>query len=134
MSCNSMILVANQASADIPDGGLVPLGTVVRRFGQNCQLSGNGIVCQGSGYYNVDGVVCVIPAAAGTAVLTLLSDGVPVPGGVSSHTVAAADTTIPLPLVSAVRNRCCDDAQTLTIQISGVDVELVSSSLRVTKD
>ena len=83
--------------------------------------------------YMVDGAVTVIPAAAGTAVLTLLSDGVPVPGGVSSHTVAAAETTIPLPLVSAVRNRCCEDAQTLTLQISGVDAELVSSSLRVAK-
>lgn len=133
MGCNSLIYTANSEAAAIPVGGMVPLGTVVRRFGCNCQLSGNGIVCQGNGYYKVDADVVLTPTAAGTVTVTLLSDGVPVPGATASATVAAAATTVTLPIDTVVRNRCCDDSQTLTLQVTGAASALVNVAVVVEK-
>ena len=133
MSCNSAILVVNENTAQIPINGLVPLGSVVRRFGKNCLLSGNGVVCDGQGYYQVDAVVTLIPSAVGTVNLTLLSDGVALVGSTVSETVAAANDSATLAISYMVRNRCCEDGQTLTLQVGGVAASASAVMFRVVK-
>lgn len=97
MSCKSAIYTANTSANTItltaaqPTASL-PLGTVIRRFGCNIQLSGTGILIEGQGYYDLDSSVTATATAAGNYTLTLFKDGVAVPGATQTVTAAAAGT------------------------------------------
>ena len=92
----SMIYTVNSSVQNVLDGGQISLGTVVRRFGCNCELSGNGIVIEGVGYYKIDVAATVIPSEIGTATLSAYKDGVEIPGASTSAEVTAADTAVAL--------------------------------------
>lgn len=129
----SLIYTVNESAQNVLDGGLANLGAVVRRFGCNCALSGNGIVIDGVGYYRISAIATAIPDAAGTLTLTVLKDGVPVTGLIADETVAAADTSVTLPLNGVVRIPCCGSAATLTFQLSGVDCDVTNIAVTVEK-
>lgn len=129
----SLIYTVNANTQSVLDGGLVNLGTVVRRFGCNCELSGNGIVLDGVGYYNISVAATVIPAVAGTVTLTAYKDGVAIPGLTVSETVAEVDSSVALPLNGVVRIPCCGSATTITFEISGVDVDVINFPVVVEK-
>lgn len=131
MSCKSAIYTANTTSNAISAGGTVPLGSVIRRYGNNCRLSGNQIDLEGAGYYSVKGTVTLTGTVAGTAVVTLYKDGVAVPGAVASLTVAA-DTVYTVPVIALVRNLCCN-VSALTLGISGVAMTVNSVGIEVEK-
>lgn len=129
----SLIYTVNANTQSVLDGGLVNLGTVVRRFGCNCELSGNGIVLDGVGYYNISVAATVIPAVAGTVTLTAYKDGVTIPGLTVSETVADVDSSVALSLNGVVRIPCCGSATTITFEISGVDVDVINFPVVVEK-
>lgn len=129
----SLIYTVNANTQSVLDGGLVNLGTVVRRFGCNCELSGNGIVLDGVGYYNISVAATVIPAVAGTVTLTAYKDGAAIPGLTVSETVADVDSSVALPLNGVVRIHCCGSATTITFEISGVDVDVINFPVVVEK-
>lgn len=122
MSCKSAIYTANTSPATITltaaqPSATLPLGTVIRRFGCNAQLSGNGILLDGSGYYDVDASVTLTPVAAGDYTVTLYRDGVAVPGAAQTVTaVAAAAVNFNIPAL--VRLQCCDSSATLTLVLT----------------
>lgn len=122
MSCKSAIYTANTSpvtltlTAQQPTATL-PLGTVVRRFGQNIRLSGNGILIDGEGYYDVDASVTLTPAAVGDYTVTLYKDGVAVPGATQTIT-AVADAAISFNIDALVRLQCCNSSASLTLVLS----------------
>ena len=122
MSCKSAIYTANTSPATIAltaaqPSATLPLGTVIRRFGCNTQLSGNGILLDGSGYYDVAASVTLTPVAAGDYTVTLYRDGVAVPGATQTVTaVAAAAVNFNIPAL--VRLQCCDSSATLTLVLT----------------
>lgn len=122
MSCKSAIYTANTSPATITlttaqPSATLPLGTVIRRFGCNVQLSGNGILLDGSGYYDVDASVTLTPVAAGDYTVALYRDGVAVPGATQTVTaVAAAAVNFNIPAL--VRLQCCDSSATLTLVLT----------------
>lgn len=119
MSCKSAIYTVNSTSTPLAIGATVPLGTTIRRFGNNIQLSGsNGIVLAGVGYYDVAANLSVTAAAAGVVTATLYADGVAVPGATATETVSAAGDIVNLSINSLVRLVNCT-ATTLTIVLSG---------------
>lgn len=98
MSCKAAIYTANVTSQTLAAGATIALGSIIRRFGNTSRccnpiinLSGSGITLNECGYYKVTARVTDAPAAAGTVTVTLLQDGVAIPGAVASNT-AAADT------------------------------------------
>ena len=122
MSCNSAIYVENTSPASLilteqQPSATLALGTVNRRFGRNIQLSGNGILIDGAGYYDVDASVTVTPAAAGIYTVQLYKDGVAVPGALQSVT-AVADAAISFNIPALVRLQCCDSSSTLTLVLT----------------
>lgn len=119
MSCKSALFTVNDTSAAYQVGSTVPFGATVRRFGCNVGLNGSGIIVRGSGYYDVYVSVTAAPTAAGTVTITLLKDGVAVPGMTASQTVAAAGNPTNLALCGLVREQCCDSSSTLTLQLTG---------------
>lgn len=82
--------------------GVIPLGSLIRRYGCDVALNGNAVNITGAGYYDVDASVTVTPAAAGTVTITLYKDGVAVPGATASET-AAANGTVDLSIPALVR-------------------------------
>lgn len=122
MSCKSAIYTANTSpvalniTAQQPEVTL-PMGTVIRRFGQNVQLSGNGILLDGEGYYDVDASVTLTPVAAGDYTVSLFRDGVAVPGARQTVT-AAANAAISLNIPALVRLQCCNSSAVLTLVLT----------------
>ena len=125
MSCKSAIYAADPSGTVLTlstaTGTVIPLGTTVRRFGCNAVLSGNGVLLNGQGYFNVDASVTFTPTAAGTYTVTLFKDGVAVPGATQTITAAAAGT-VPVNIPAIVRNQCCDSTSTLTIVVTSATV------------
>lgn len=123
MSCKSAIYTANQRpypttlTASQPAAQL-ELGTVVRRFGCNAQLSGNGVLLDGQGYYDVDANVTITPEVAGDYTVALYEDGVAVPGAQQTVTVPAAGDAIAFNVPALVRLQCCSSSATLTLVLS----------------
>lgn len=110
------IYTANTTSAALGADSTIPLGAIIRRFGCGLDLNGNGINLMGAGYYAVHASISYTPTAAGPVTVTLLSDGVAVPGATATVTGVAA-TTDNLDVIGMVK-RCCDNAGTLTLMVN----------------
>lgn len=133
MSCKSLIYTAMQTPTAVAVNGVVPLGTIVRRYGCNCNLNGNGIAINGQGYYDVDVSVEAAPTAAGTVTVQLLKDGVAVPGATAAATVAAAADTVTLAFPATVRLGCCSTGSVLTLLLTGAASTVNNVAARVEK-
>lgn len=133
MSCKSLIYTAMQTPTAVAVNGVIPLGTIVRRYGCNCNLNGNGIAINGQGYYDVDVSVEAAPTAAGTVTVQLLKDGVAVPGATAAATVAAAADTATLAFPATVRLGCCSTGSVLTLLLTGAASTVNNVAARVEK-
>lgn len=143
MSCKSAIYAANQSQgsitiSDSQPNAIILLGSVVRRIGCDLQLSGNGIIIDNKGYYNVQANVTMTPAAAGDYTMTLLKDGTAVLGA-TQQISAAEGTPIGFNIPAIVRQSCCESSvlslaisttatlpATTTINNVGIVVEKIS--------
>lgn len=128
----SIIQVANQSTQAVAVNGIIPLGSVQRRYGCNCRLSGNAVEIAGEGYYIVDGCVTVAPTGAGAVTVALYMDGSPVFGAVAYGTGTAGDP-LTLPITATIRQGCCDIADTLTLVLLAGAGNVENVSLRVEK-
>lgn len=114
---SAAIYTANTTAVALGADSTLPLGAIIRRVGCGLDLNGNGINILGAGYYAVHASISYTPTAAGALTVTLLSDGVAVPGASATVTGVAA-TTANLSIVGMIK-RCCDGAGTLTLMVSG---------------
>ena len=122
-----------QTPTAVAVNGIIPLGTIVRRYGCNCNLNGNGIAINGQGYYDVDVSVEAVPDAAGTVSVQLLKDGVAVPGATAAATVAAVANTVTLAFPATVRLGCCSTGSVLTLLLTGAASTVNNVAARVEK-
>lgn len=104
-------LTAAQPSAALP------LGTVIRRFGRNIQLSGSGLLIDGEGYYDVDASITITPVTAGNYTVTLFRDGAAIPGATQTI-AAAADGPVAFNIPALVRLQCCNSSATLSLVLT----------------
>ena len=130
MSCKSALYAAMQTPTAVAVDGVIPLGSLIRRYGCDVALNGNAVNITGAGYYDVDASVTVSPAAAGTVTVTLYKDGVAVPGATASET-AAANGTVDLNIPALVRQVCCAAGSALTLVLTGVAATVDNVALRV---
>lgn len=130
MSCKSALYAAMQTPTAVAVDGVIPLGSLIRRYGCDVALNGNAINITGAGYYDVDASVTVSPAAAGTVTITLYKDGVAVPGATASET-AAANGTVDLSIPALVRQVCCAAGSALTLVLTGAAATVNNVALRV---
>lgn len=128
---SSLLYAANTAPQALTVGGVVDFGSVVRRYGNNINLSGGNVVLSGAGYYDIDTNITLTTTTAGIAILTLYKDGVAIPAATASITMAAGDTyNVSIPAI--VREKCCGD-DTLTLVLSGITATIVSAGATVVK-
>lgn len=132
MSKSAIYTVMTTPTAVAVDG-TIPLGSIARRFGQYVNLNGNGITVTGAGYYKVDAVVTAAISAAGTETVTLLKDGVPIPGATASVTKGAAGDQAPLAITALIRLGCCDTGGVLTLRLDGTAATVNNVAMVVEK-
>lgn len=116
----ALIFVRNPGTQAVALNGTINLGSIVRRYGNDCcnpiiNLNGDGITISEAGYYDVDVDVTVSPTAAGLVTVSLLQDGVVV--FTKTGTAAAADF-VPLTMASPEIRVRCNSTSTITLQLT----------------
>lgn len=133
MGCKAGIYAVNTTEGtSVAIGGTLPLGNIIRRYGQSINLGGNGLSLTGGGYYDVDANVTVTATAAGSVSAALYLNGVEVPGAISTVT-AAADDIVTLPVSALVRLNGCNAEGALTLVIGGQAVTTYNTAVVVEK-
>lgn len=131
MSCKSAIYTAMQTPTEVAVNGVIPLGSLIRRYGCDISLNGNAVNIVGKGYYDVDVSITVSPTAAGTVTATLIKDGVVVPGATASANAAAAGAPVTLAFPALVRQACCASSSALSLVLTGAASTVSNVALRV---
>ena len=131
----SAIYTANTSIQNVAVNGIISPGTIIRRFGPNINLSGNGIQLCGSGYYDIDTSFTIAPTAEGEVTVTAYLDGVAIPGATATETAAAAGDFVNLSISSLVRLgcSCCDGLSTLTFVLTETAANVTNSAIVVEK-
>ena len=80
MGCKSAIYAVNTSTVTIPEGGTYQPNTIIRRFGQCCQMANNAMELNGQGYYDVAVTATVLGTAVGNVTMAVYQDGIAVPG------------------------------------------------------
>lgn len=130
MSCKSALYAAMQTDTAVTAGGVIPLGSLIRRYGCDIALSGNAVNLTGTGYYDVDASITATLTAAGTVTVTLYKDGVAVPGATASET-GTASGTVNLNIPALVRQACCASGSALSLVLTGAAATVNNVALRV---
>ena len=130
MSCKSALYAALQTPTAVAIDGVIPLGSLIRRYGCDISLNGNAVNLSGAGYYDVDVSITVAPTAAGTVTATLVTDGVAIPGATASAAAAAGAPTV-LSFPALVRQACCAAGTALTLVLTGAAATVNNVALRV---
>ena len=131
----ALLQTVNPSVQAIEVNGIISPGTVVRRYGCNIQLSGNGQEISGEGYYKLLGTVTVEPTTIGNVSVSLLENGVQIPGAISSGYAAAADAPVTLPIVCTVRKQCCGSGvSSITCVLTEGAGNVTNYSMQITKD
>lgn len=130
MSCKSALYTALQTPTAVAVDGVIPLGSLIRRYGCDISLNGNAVNLSGAGYYDVDASITVAPTAAGTVTATLVKDGVVIPGATASAAAAAGAPTV-LSFPALVRQACCAAGSALTLVLTGAAATVNNVALRV---
>ena len=130
MSCKSALYAALQTPTAVAVDGVIPLGSLIRRYGCDVSLNGNAVNLSCAGYYDVDVSITVAPTAAGTVTATLVKDGVVIPGATASAAAAAGAPTV-LSFPALVRQACCAAGSALTLVLSGAAATVNNVALRV---
>lgn len=118
----------NNTAQTVAVGGTINMGSVVRRKGCVCSgtpyATANGATTTLASrgrcpeYFNVMASFVVTPTAAGTVTISAVQDGVNV-GAVGTATVAAAATTVTIPVVFGVRLNQGVTSSNITYVLSG---------------
>ena len=106
---SSLIQIANQSQQNVAIDSIISLGSVQRRFGCNCRLSGNGIEVSGAGYYVVDASITATPTAVGNVTVTMYENGVPYQGATGTSSVSTEGNSTNISIVTTIRKGCCDN-------------------------
>ena len=130
----SLIQTTNQTPQTVSVNGIISLGSVLRRFGCNCKLSGNAIECVGEGYYKIDCNVSVAPTVAGPVTVAIYKNGVQIPGAIAYGSVTTAGNPTTLPIETTIRQGCCcDSADSITVVLLAGAGIVQNISMRIEK-
>ena len=129
----SLIQTANETNQAVLENGIITPGTVIRRYGQCCNLVGESIVLTGGGYYTIDAIITVAPSAEGNISVVLCENGTPISGAKASATVTAsglATFTIP----TTVRIKDCCGTKSITAILTDAAGTISNFAIRIAKE
>jgi len=122
----AILYAANTASQDVALNGIINFGNVVRRCGNNLNISNGALVTGGCGYTNIS-TNFTITAGAGTTTIALYKDGIPITGATASMTTVADSVyNVEIPVVIK-DTRCC--GSTITAVLSGAAGTITNAAI-----
>lgn len=132
MSCRAELSLVNGISTSVAVNTSLNLGNVVRKRGtkNNCgnypidQTSNNGVIINKPGYYRFLINLTFTAPTAGNVTISLLQNGVAVPGYTATATVTTATTqVVSLAIVAPDTRVYCGNVPSIfTFNVSGVGV------------
>lgn len=123
----SLIYTAFTTATEIPIGSTVPVGSIIRRKGDCIGATGSAINLLEPGYYAVDISATFTAAAAGNVELSLIQDGVAIPGAEASATITTAATQIENVGITAVARVMCCGNSSLSVLVGGTAAPTISN-------
>lgn len=132
----SALYVVNNSTQEVVTNGLIDPGAVIRRFGPGASLVGNGVQLNEQGYYSLNLSITLAATEAGEVEVTVLKDGVALPGAIATQTAAAAGDFVNLSIDALIRNiGCCYTGpySTLTFELTGVGSSVTNFAAVVIK-
>lgn len=131
----SAIYTVNQSAQNVAVNGTIDLGSMIRRFGPNLNLSGSAIQIAGAGYYDLDASITVAPTAAGNVTVTAFVDNVAIPGATATATVSTANNVENISIKGLYREGCpcCDGITNLTFVLTGTAASITNIAVTVEK-
>lgn len=136
MSCKSNIYATNTTSTAVVANGTLPLTTIVRRRGNDINLSGNSVAISdcGSNYYLVSVNATFTVPVAGVVTLALQQNNANVTGATASTTITTATTEVrSLSFTAIVRTFNNVGVDNLSIINSGVAATFTNIAITVEK-
>lgn len=140
-----LLYSVNSAAQAVALNSVLNMGSIIRRFGcvpgtstPFATVNGTNTILSSCGkcsaYFKVDTAITAIPTDAGTVTITALQDGVAIPGATASATVAAAATTVMLPLTFAVRLNQGTTSSAITYVLTGAASSVTNVAQTVEKE
>jgi non-ribosomal peptide synthetase component E (peptide arylation enzyme) len=136
MTCKSNIYVTTTTPSAVVANGTLPLSTIVRRRGNDVNLSGDAITVTdcGSNYYLVAVSATFTAPVAGVVTVTLQQNGAVVSGATASATVTTATTEVhTVNFTAIVRTFNNQSLDSLTLVNTGVAATYSNIAFTVTK-
>lgn len=131
----SAIYTVNSSAQNVAVNGTLNLGSMIRRFGSNLNLSGSAIQIAGAGYYDIDASITLAPTAAGNVTITAYLDNVAIPGAAVTGSVSTANNPVNLSISSLIRQacQCCEGLNNLTFVLTGTAAAVTNVAVVVEK-
>ena len=142
MSCKPELSTVSSIASAVAVGGIIPLGSVVRKRGTkdcNCSfpidLAGNSIVVSEQGYYQFIINATFTAPDPGNVTITMLQNGVPVAGFSGVSTIITANTQVATITIGApdVRVFCNGVPSVFTFIVSGAAANFSNVAVSVKK-
>lgn len=136
MTCKSNIYVTTTTPSAVVANGTLPLSTIVRRRGNDVNLSGDAITVTdcGSNYYLVAVSATFTAPVAGVVTVALQQNGAVVSGATASATVTTATTEVhTVNFTAVVRTFNNQSLDSLTLVNTGVAATYSNIAFTVTK-
>ena len=123
----SLLYTVLNTITEVALNNAIPLGFISRKYGCNIVASGSAITIKKPGYYDIDVSAVIAGQETGDITLTLLQDGIEVPGatGTETFTVAATQPRN-ISFSPMVRVFCCKPSM-FQIVVSGTTAPIVSN-------
>jgi hypothetical protein len=131
----SALYTANTSNQLVAVNNEIGLGSIIRRYGCNLDLSGSTVRVAGEGYYDFKVSVTAAPVAEGEVTITLYKNNVPIQGATASETVAAGGDYANLAIDGIIRENCaiCDGPSNITLVLSGGQANISNVALTAEK-
>lgn len=131
----SVIYTVNSSAQNVAVNGTINLGTVVRKFGPNLNLSGNAVQVAGNGYYKITTSITLAPSAVGNVTVTAYKDSVAIPGAVATEAITAANNPANLSIIAVFREpcSCCEGISNITYVLTGTAASVTNIASVVEK-
>ena len=132
---NGMLYIAGGKSSAIEQNKNIPLGQVIRGFGQAINVNSDAIMLNASGYYLINAMIDFESTAVGNVTIQAYKDDIPIKDAFITVTMPAANayaaTTIPF--VVRVRGCCCNPVGITFVLTSADQIEILNTSAVVEK-
>lgn len=107
----SILYTANTTAGVVPIGSSIPIGSVVRRYGNCINVNGSTINLTEAGYYDIDVVATFNASAVGDVKIAVQQNGTTVQGATATETIGTASTEYrAISIDTTVRVYCCQDS------------------------